>query len=51
MHDEVQEGYLAFCHVMGLSCRLQHELQLLLAHEALQAVLRVHLCQTSAVKP
>lgn len=51
MHGEVQEGYLAFCHVMGLCCGLQDELQLFLAQEALQAVLGVHLCPTAAVKP
>lgn len=35
--------YLALCHIMRLGCRLQYELQVVLAHEALQAVLGVHL--------
>ena len=43
------ERYLALCHVMRLCYRLQYELQVVLAHEALQAVLGIHLCTATIV--
>ena len=42
-----KKRYLALCHILGLCCRLQDELQVVLAHEALQAVLGVHLSPTT----
>lgn len=43
------ERYLALCHVMRLCYRLQYELQVVLAHQALQAVLGIHLCTATIV--